>query len=491
MSTTLLTCYLHLKSLPLHTVAIRNILIPKGASYTIDTFYEYYRQIIGITELTIESNTVPDTFHNKLIGRVGSSEESWPAYDVTILMERIPTYQSFLKGVIAGEEARIALGLSVSSTEVKEEIEQSSKPVWVETVEEIIETFEEFTIGEKPPTIMGWLWAPVHTRTRETQGLYFVTDPIWVTKWESLLGTSNFPELALAQRISSANWKIQHSSSDHLVKTILEWWMEAHGGTSSLSHQWIRSSSEELISILEVFRNKGIQKQKKEPIEIADRSNPVKVALLCIEETLLGIPTVYPVKDLLVPTDADTWNQWVTRSLRFQGVVIDMCVEYIRLEIDRWMRDGWGIRIEKLPYPNPSPIYETVWTSLIRVKKISEESLHIWFRLLDANDPLKQLYITKEDKYQIIAEWVPIIIDSIKSSNPNSRAKTNITFDYIRTWLLKCLPHDIFESSMTPKRLHPAINACGYRTIHGSAGYFFVGLELPPETTSTHSDEVD
>jgi hypothetical protein len=155
------------------------------------------------------------------------------------------------------------------------------------------------------------------------------------------------------------------------------------------------------------------------------------------------------------------------------------------------MRNGWGIRIDKLPYPNPTPLYKTVWTSLITVKSLTEETLNIWLRLLDVNDPLKQLYITKEEKYQILSDWIPIVIDSIKSSDINSRAKTNKTFDYIRTWLSQYLPRDIFEGIIVAKRLHPAINACGYRTIHGSAGYFFVGLELPPETTSTHSDEVD
>lgn len=490
MSSILLTCYFHIESLPLHTVAIRNIVVPKGASYTIDTVYEYYKDIIGITDITIESLPVPDTFQVTRIGHVGRPEDSWPAYDATLLKERIPTYQSFLKGVIAGEEARIALGLSIPFMENLEEIECLPKPSWVETVEEIIETIEECTMGEKPPTIIGWMWAPLYPPTRKDRGLYLVIDPSWNTTWAPLLGTSEFPDLTLAQRISSSNWIVQRPSSDHLLKAMLEWWMEAHGGTSS-PHQWVRSSEEELISIIDIFRNKGIYKQKEVPATPIERNNPVKLALLCMEESLLGNPTVYSPEALLVPTCVDTWNQWVIRSLRFQGVVMDLYTEYIRTEIDRWIRDGWGIRIDKLPYPNPTSVYETVWASLISVKKITEETLHIWLRLLNANDPLKQLYITKEEKYQILSDWIPIVVHSIKSSNTNSRAKTSKTFDYIRTWLLQYLPRDIFELIMIPKRLHPAINACGHRTVHGSNGYFFLGLELPSETTSTHSNEVD
>ena len=494
MSATLLTCYLHLESLPLDTVAIRNILIPKGASYTIDRVYEYYRQIICVKDITIDSYTVPDTFHMKTIGRVGSPEESWPAYDATLLLERIPMYQSFLKGVIAGEEARIVLGLSLSSSDSEEESESSSKPAWMATVEEIIETFEECTMGDADPTVIGWMWAPVHTFTRRERGLYYVTDPAWSTIWEPLLATSNFPDLELAQRFSTSNWSFKRPISHQLLKTILEWWVEAYGGTSSAC-QWIRSSEEILFSIIEKFQTKGLPKEtpKETPasISILEQTNPVKLALLTMEETLLGSPTVYSVEQMLIPSNNDLWNQWVTRSLRFQGVPLDMCEDYIRTEIARWVRNGWGIRIDKLPYPNPTPIYETIWTSLIRIKKITEESLCMWLRLLDANDPLKHIYITKDEKWQIVSEWLPIVLHGIKSSKPDARAKTNKTFEYIRTWLFQCLPQEIFDLSMVPRRLHPAINACGHRTVHGSTGYFFKGLELPPETTSTFSDDVD
>jgi hypothetical protein len=235
------------------------------------------------------------------------------------LKERIPTYQSVLKGVIAGEEARIVLGLSTPSTERLEDIDSVPKPSWVETVEEMIETIEECTMGEKSPTIMGWMWAPLHAPTRKKRGLYLVMDPTWSTTWESLLGTSEFPDLTLAQRISSLHWTVQLPISDHLLKMILEWWVEAHGGTSS-PRQWIQSSEEELMSIIDVFRNKGIYKQKEIPTSHMERNNPVKLALLRMEETLLGSPTVYSLEALLVPTRTDTWNRWVIRSLRFQGV---------------------------------------------------------------------------------------------------------------------------------------------------------------------------
>jgi hypothetical protein len=256
-----------------------------------------------------------------------------------------------------------------------------------------------------------------------------------------------------------------------MLASIVEWWVTAHMRTPDL---WIHSSESDFDELLNIFRTKGV------PTEYhAERMDPVRSVLLDVEETVLGNSEIYTSTDLLFLSKPEYWRMWLDRILRSKGVMLDSSVEFIEGMIHRWMRDGWGIRKECLPYPSATPVFREAWDALLRVRPLTEECIFIWIRLLNMNDPVYTIRVNHEQKQQILEDWTPVAISFIKASHPLIRAGSNMTYAWIRKWMLKYVPHKLFETFMLPKRLCSVIGAAGHPRIHSTGGYFFVGLEIP------------
>jgi hypothetical protein len=159
--------------------------------------------------------------------------------------------------------------------------------------------------------------------------------------------------------------------------------------------------------------------------------------------------------------------------------MLDSNVEFIQMMIQRWMRDGWGIRKELLPYPAASPVFKDVWAALLRVRPLDEECVLKWIRLLNINDPVYTVRVNHEQKQQILEDWIPVAVSFLKASHPLIRSKSMATYAWIQKWILQYVPAALFKTFMLPKRLNPSVLASGYTMIHSTQGYFFVGLELP------------
>jgi len=323
----------------------------------------------------------------------------------------------------------------------------------------------------KAPDIVGWMLSPKHMDTREKYGIKFITDPAIGLKWDSLLGTQLFPDFIVSRRISSAAWTFQHPSTTNMLASIVEWWVTAHMRTED---GWIHSSETDFDALLEVFRTKGI------PTEYhSEQMDALKMALLDMEETVLGNPEIYSSTDLIPFQTAENWRFWIDRMLRSKGVMLESNVDFINAMIRRWMRDGWGLRKECLPSPPANAHFREAWTALTRLYPINEESVLKWIRLLNMNDPVCTIRVRHEPKQQILDDWIPVAAFFLKASHPLLRARSIRTYAWIRTWMLKYVPVDLYGTFMLPKRLCPGIISAGYPRIHSTGGYFFVGLELP------------
>lgn len=469
MDATLLICTLSLDSLPEDTVAVRCIVYSN-----IETMIEYYKTIVGVKDITIESLSVPSSFDIKYIGPMGDPELTYPAYDIAVLKKDLESYKTVITHAIMGEKERVRLIGSMVSPTLSIELSDGKKELF-NSLNQIASVIESYTMDGKAPDIVGWMLSPKHMETREAYGIKFITDVITGTKWDSLLGTPLFPDFIISRRISSAAWTFQHPTTTTMLASIVEWWVTAHMRTED---DWIHSSEIEFDALLEVFRTKGI------PTEYhSEQMDALKLALLDIEETVLGNPELYSSTDLIQFKTADNWRFWIDRMLRFKGVMLESNVDFINAMIHRWMRDGWGLRKKCLPAPVANAHFREAWTALTTVYPVNEETILKWIRLLNINDPVYTIHVRHEPKQQILDDWIPVAILFIKASHPLLRAKSLRTYDWLRNWILKYVPSGLFTPFMIPKRFYPSIISAGYPRIHSTTGYFFVGLELPDSET--------
>jgi hypothetical protein len=466
MEATLLVCTLTLDSLPEDTVAIRSIVCSDK-----DLIYEYYATIVGVKHIEIESIAVPATFQATLIGPVGDPELTYPAYDIAVLKTNVPSYNTLIQHAITGERLRVNLSSTSPVLSVEYGTLSEKKQQLFESLHHVASVLESYAVDGKAPDIVAWILSPQHHSTRDANGIKFITDPVIGSKWDSLLGTSLFPDFLISRRISSASWTFQHPTTTAMLRSIVEWWAAAHMRSNQY---WIHSSEIELDSLLNIFRSRGI------PTEYhSEKMDAIKTAMLEIEETVLGHPDIYSSTDLIPLQTADQWRLWVDRMFRYKRVLLDSNVEFVQAMITRWMRDGWGLRKECLPSPPAAPQFKEAWESLVRLRSVHIDSIMIWVRLLNINDPIYTIRVRHEPKQQILDDWIPVAIQYLKASHPLIRGKSNSVYAWIRTWMLRYVPEALFKTFMLPKRMHPSIILSGYTMIHSTTGYFFVGLELP------------
>ena len=469
MDATLLICILSLDSLPEDMVAVRCIVYSN-----IETMIEYYKTIVGVKDVTIEAISVPSSFDIKYIGPVGDPDLTYPAYDIAVLKTDLESYKTVITHAIDGEKERIRLMGSTVSPTLSIEVSGGKKELF-NSLSHLASVIESYTMDGKAPDIVGWMLSPKHTETCERHGIKFITDITVGTKWDSLLGTPLFPDFIISRRISSASWTFQHPTTTKMLASIVEWWVTAHMRSED---GWIHSSETEFDALLEVFRSKGV------PTEYhSEKMDALKLALLEIEETVLGNPEIYPAIDLIQFKTAENWRFWIDRMLRFKGVMLESNVEFINAMIHRWMRDEWGLRKNCLPAPVANAHFREAWTALINVYPLNEETILKWVRLLNINDPVYTIHVRHEPKQQILDDWIPVAMSFIKASHPLLRAKSDRTYAWIQKWMLKYVPSALFNTFMNPKRMYTNVISAGYPRIHSTGGYYFVGLELPESET--------
>jgi hypothetical protein len=450
-------------------VAIRSILYP-----SVETVYEYYRMLIGVKTIEIEMVAVPSTFHVELIGAIGDPDVTFPAYDIALPKKNVKGYRALIQRIIVEESERNRLGvrnlLEAAPPDDSVVLSKETKLLFA-SLNHVSSVLESVVTGGKLPDIVGWMLSPRHTPTKDRYGIKLLTDSARGTKWDSLLGTREFPDFVISRRITSASWTFQHPATTKMLTSIMEWWGTAHMQSKD---GWIHSSETDLDALLEIFRTKGVP-----TVYHAERMDTVRSALLEIEETVLGNPEIYTSTTLIRFSTSELWRGWIDCMFRSKGVMLDSNVDFIQAIIQRWMRDGWGIRTECLPAPRGLPAFRDAWTALVRLRSADESSILQWISLLNMNDPVYTIRVTHEQKQQILDEWIPVAASLLKASNSLTRAKIMPTYAWIQKWILQFVPASLFKTFMLPKRMQSSIVAEGYAIIHSTGGYFFVGLELP------------
>ena len=481
--TTLLICTLSLDSLEADTVAIRLILYS-----SVETVEDYYNTLVGVKEITVEVVSVPLTFQIELVGPVGDPALTFPAYDIALPTTSVPAYRALVQRAIEDEHERIRLGVrtaAAAATEVAPSLSKERQQLFA-ILHQTASALESVELGGNVPTIVAWMLSPCHIPTRHRHGIKFITDPVMGSKWDALVGTAIFPDFIISRRITSASWTFQHVATTKMLTAMVEWWATAHVRTEDL---WIHSAETELDALLELFRTKGVP-----TVYHAERMDPVRTTLLEIEETVLGNSEVYARGDLVQFSTAIAWRAWIDRMLRSKGVLLESNVDVIQCAIQRWMRDGWGLRKECLPAPSASSLLREAWTALAAIRPPDEECVQRWIRLVNINDPMYTIHVRQEQKQQIVDDWVPVALSFLKAAHPLIRAKSMATYAWVQRWILKFVPVALFKQFMIPKRIFPSITAAGYVMIHSTGGYCFVGLEVPAaeeELVPWGQDEVD
>jgi len=469
MSATLVTCVFTLPNLSADSIAIRNILL--NSEHALTLVKEYYDTLLELKDVEYYSQPISPYFNVGFLGKQGSPIDTYPAYDTVLLKSKFKTYQTYIKRVIATEEARMELGIGCEGKGDTLMLEDEYTSTPYTDVKEFIDVLEKGITAEVPVSILGWIWALAHPPTRDTKGVRVVRDISMGTRWNSLLGTNEFPDIIIARRITPSAWKFRHSLSEGLIVMILEWWCQAYGMSPG---GWVLSSEDELDRLYDTFRFKGETIYK---VEEEEKIPPIFETLSIIEETILGNPTLHSPEDLLVISSSYLWKQWTQRMLRQKGIPLDVRTDLLMAKVEEWTRDGWGIRKDKLPTPT-IPSCAQLWDLLIK-KGITEQAMSLLLRVLEANDPAMTVTFSKSQKEDLVNNIVPYALSIIKSRDSSLRVKTADTHQWIRNWILQFLPSAVFEDFLINRRISSILSKLDCTIIHSTQGYYYIGIELP------------
>jgi hypothetical protein len=393
---------------------------------------------LEIKEIEFHSQPISDTFTVSLLGKQGSPEDSYPAYDTVLLAAQFTSYEKYVKNVIMTEESRLELGIGYTSKTGRLMVEDKESSSLYSDIEEFIDVLEKgMTVEETPSEICAWIWAHVHPDMRDAKGVRVIRDSSVGKKWNSLLGTSLFPDLIIARRITLSSWNFKHALSENLILAILAWWSQAYGISET---GWVSSSEVELDRLYDTFRFKEGPAYKTESEDV---TSPITTALTFIEESILGNSTLYSADSILIPSSVHVWNLWIQRMFRHKKIPLNIRTDLISEKIQEWMRDKWGIRKERLPDPAILS-WNELWSVLTK-DGITEKSFIFWLQIMEANDPAMTVTYSKSQKEKIIYDMVPYALSIIRTNNPADRTKTGDTTSWIQTWILQFIPAAVFE----------------------------------------------
>lgn len=497
----LLTIYFHLEDFD--NYGIRNILLDEEKNISKENIKFYYKNLIGLKEeyIYMFENEIPSNFNMDLLGKCGNPTKIYPVYDLLLNKDKIDNYKLFVENVIKTETSRLSLVYEYSSDFLFE------KPEWLKEIEKF---YESFKIKEKDISYQGIVLAPVHKFTKESKGFKFLTKKEDIELWNNLLGTYEFPDFMIVRKYNIMNWRFVNKSSEKMLNSLFYWFASAHGCKAHYS--FIPANLDYLDALINNFKQIGftfVEKQELTTVEHVYDENtfeeniyeeeetfaepsrpeffpkhePLRLACAQIEEIMLANSSITDKSTLVLFEDQNIFNNYIYQLLNDLNISFTKDNEYLFYQSNRWFRDKWGIKKDKLELATKS---DEIFQIISDFHSFSEKGIEVWLMYREANTFADS--IPYKRKIQIAQEFVRLAMSKCKKTKDDRLIKSVDVYDYIIKYCNDFLPNKYFSKTLIPNNLHSMVLNCNIRSVLTVKTRHFVGISLPnskiPEKTA-------
>ena len=486
---TLLTIFFHLEDFDHY--GIRNIVLNDEKNITKTNILFYYKNFIGLQYDYIYTfeNSIPDSFNMELLGKCGNPNKIYPVYDILIEKGKIEHYKLFVTNVIATENSRLSL-LSDSSSSFFE------KPAWLIEIENFynVNKLDDNSINSiNSINYQGIIIAPVHKFTRESKGFKFLTKKEDIVLWKSLLGTYSFPDFMIVRKYNILNWAFVNKSSEKMLNSLFYWFASSYGCKTHYS--FIPANIDQLDTLINSFKHIGftfIDNSESDFIEhtydeeetfakptkpdIFPIHDPLKLACAQIEELMLANSSICDPETLVLFTNKSIFDSYIYQLLSDLNIPFIPENEYLVSECERWFRDKWGVRKEKLEIATKT---DEIFQQIIEFHTYCEKALEVWLMYREGTNYPESL--THQRKCTIVGEFVRIAMSKCKKTGDERRIRSKEVYAYLHKYILKILPRRHFEKTLAANNLHSMVTSAGVRSILTVQTRNFVGILLPSQ----------
>jgi hypothetical protein len=318
---------------------------------------------------------------------------------------------------------------------------------------------------------------PVVGAVRTNKGSRLLFDPVVGKHWERLLGTAIFPDFVVTRRLGTHSWTFQHSTSDALVKALVDYYIAAQdvalvGGLSD----WIHSADKELGALIHACK-----KIKVSEHVMTRESNPNGIfnLLAAIEAQCLGVKSEYPG---VVCASVAVFRKYVNYVAQAMNIPRDQYVgvEMVNQILRRWERTEMGFRGDADPIVSA---WTTMWRMVMRLNP-SAERLTLFLTTLDAWNPMEGgTLMTIGTRNEIGRQWINVYIEHEIIVDPKSCENTVLLYSETARWCLQFLPEDAFKSTLRVERTGGEYTRLGFKKTRPNGQIVMRGLRFRTRPT--------
>jgi hypothetical protein len=467
----------------------------------------YYKVFCGFTDASVSVQVlpVPNDFNSQLLSVLDDIPTTFPVNDLHTKPDDVgkrAQYAQFIRQVCEMERSRMALQIftnkpieeetpTVSSSQyVNPSLLQKRK--WVHSLlasiqpEEQCES-EELVLRENDTSpIHAWIITPAFSDIRSEYGSKIILDSELGRHWEQMLGTLVFPDFVVSRRISTLSWAFQHTSSDSLLKSMLEWYVASQDATivNGVS-SWIHQADSELGTLMNTFKKIKVN-ERLLPSSNTDGSTNIYKLLSTIESQILSSkhedPSVHPISASMFYK----YIHYVCRALNLSRDTYER-VDMVSQILQRWERGQLGFKAGAPPIISA---WSNVWNVCMPVTPTVERVGH-FLKTLDAWDPVEAMVFSHAQKSAIANDWIHIYIDNEIVVDTKSRIRSTNLHARVKEWVIQYIPDKVFPTYLTPMTIGPIFTLRGYNSVKGGDGRHTHGIRYKNEEFNTQEQPVE
>jgi hypothetical protein len=509
---------------------IRSVLLEGAAVLPTQADMEYYyHTLLGFQQfkVSLHIRDVPVSFSLNLIGgTVNEIPAHFPSHDIQVTTsESRNQYFRLLEHVCEMERMRAEVGFVGATNTTTHEISQGSQAsqgshrnsryqTWVNEILSTLQSTSAFA-ATAPDVVpqsaiaddmtVAWILTPVLEDARDSRGNRIVTSEDVGYLWAPRLGTDLYPDIAVARRLSTVNWRVKNTRSAALARLAIEWYVECHTSSPMPStglSPWLLQAEEELASILSPFQNFGYQQAFQGGVGVRTgggegaANTPIMTLLQRMEQEYIvcGRTTTIPQTQIITPTHVQ-WERYLRYLLRANGITTDVIdlqwmsvLEVIRI----WTQGGQAIDVMRPPpverwvdvwstiyWHHTSSVYTVMDTRGIKTITMSADlptRFDMFLQTLDTHDPILGVSMTNTEKCALSEKWVKLFLEREMLHDDESRVLSTYLYDVIRKWSLQFMSLPTMDGILKPMSIGPVLTSMGYQSRKMRQGRGMYGL---------------
>ena len=462
----------------------------------------YYKTFCGFADATVTLKTIPipNNFNTSLLSVSDRIPTLFPVNDLQTHpsdVEKRANYDKFIRQVCIMEQSRASLNIFTNTvTDEHAEIHNTDdtswntaaqrillkKRAWVNDLlsslqeDEVCESADIVPIEDDSTIVHAWVITPAVTAIRSEHGSKIILKHELGKEWERLLGTMIFPDFVVSRRISTVSWAFQHSTSDVMLRSMLDWYIVSQAATVTDGvSSWIYQADKDLGTLMSTFKKVKVN-ERLLPSASNDGLPNIYKLLSTVESQLLA--SQHEI-DAIVPIPMEVFYRYIhylCRSLKIPKENYQN-VEMVNQILQRWERGGLGFKPQTLPLISS---WNEVWELCMGAEPVLDRVRH-FIRTLDAWDPVEAMVFSHAQKSAIANEWITIYIENEVVADPKARVRSTNLHVRVKEWCNKYVPDTVFPTYFTPMTIGPIFTRHGYNSIKQPDGRHTHGIRYKNE----------